>query len=183
MVPDYSRYANSKSEEKLKSADILTEACQFLDKLVCLNRIRHHPLKASQTHRLPAMARLCGRQWQQFYCFNTNAHRRQPADYQRWHARKPQRKRCLSCAISECAYNNVNDTLEGALYSAELFIRTVRTPNGIAKQLERQTGNFCSLQPVPSGDGWCGSHIKSKQPPCTDGCLVAVRDSTPFSAS
>ena len=182
MVLHYSHCANSKSDEKLKSADILTEARQFLNKLVWLNRIRHHPLKASQKHRLPAMARPYGRQWQHYPCFNTHAYRRQQTDCQRWHARKPQRKRCLSCAISECAYNNVNDTLEGALYSAELFIRTGRTPNGIAKQLERQIGNFCSPQPVPSGDGWCGS-LKSKQPPCTDGCLVAVRDTKPFSAS
>ena len=73
MVPDYSSCANSKSEPNLKSADFLTEARQFLDELAWLNRIRHLPLNASQKHRLPASARLYGRQWQHCLCFNTNA--------------------------------------------------------------------------------------------------------------
>ena len=144
MVPHISIRAKSKKYLNISSADIVAKGWQFPDKSAQLNRIRHHPLKASQTHRLPAMARLCGRQWQQFYCFNTNAHRRQPADYQRWHARKPQRQRCLSCAISECAYNKVRGKLQGALYSAELFIRTARTPNGTATRPEWRIGSPCS---------------------------------------
>ena len=73
MVPDYSSCANSKSESNLKSADFLTEARQFLDEFAWLNRIRHFPLNASQKHRHHAMARLCGRRWQHYLCFNTNA--------------------------------------------------------------------------------------------------------------
>ena len=73
MVPDYSSCANSKSEANQKSADFLTEARQFLDELAWLNRICHLPQNASQKHRLPASARLYGRQWQHCFCFNTNA--------------------------------------------------------------------------------------------------------------
>ena len=73
MVPDYSSCANSKSEENLKSADILTEDWQFLNKLACLNRIHHHPLNASQKHQLPAITRLYGRQWQHYLGFKANA--------------------------------------------------------------------------------------------------------------
>ena len=51
MVPDYSSCANSNSEENLKSADILTEDWQFLNKLACLNRICHHPLNANTNAR------------------------------------------------------------------------------------------------------------------------------------
>ena len=75
MVPDYSSCANSKSEPNLKSADFLTEARQFLDGCAWLSRIRHLLLNASQKHRLPASARLYGRQWQHCLCFNTNARR------------------------------------------------------------------------------------------------------------
>ena len=47
MVPDYSRYANSKSEPNLKSADFLTEARQFLDEM---RLAQSHP--SSPTKRL-----------------------------------------------------------------------------------------------------------------------------------
>ena len=58
MVPHSLSIANSKSDEKLKSADIFTEDRQFLGKLAWLSRIRHHPLNASQKHRLHTIARL-----------------------------------------------------------------------------------------------------------------------------
>ena len=111
MVPDYSSCANSKSESNLKSADFLTEARQFLGELAWLSRIRHLPLKASQKHRLPASARLYGRQWQHCLCFNTNACRR--------HARG--QKGCfqyLICDISDYAYTKVRITLEITPYTA-----------------------------------------------------------------
>ena len=111
MVPDYSSRANSKSEANLKSPDFLTEARQFLDELAWLIHIRHLPLKASQKHRLPASARLYGRQWQHCLCSNTNAYRR--------HARG--QKGCLqflSCDISDYAYTKVSRTLEITPYTA-----------------------------------------------------------------
>ena len=55
MVPYISSVANFKSDQNLKSADILTKDRQFLGKLAWLNRIRHRPLNASQKHRLPAI--------------------------------------------------------------------------------------------------------------------------------
>ena len=105
MVPDYSSCANSKSEANQKSADFLTEARQFLDELAWLNRIRHIPLKASQKHRLPAMARLCGRQWQRRLSFNT--------DTFRLHARgQKECQRNLGCAIGKYTYNKLKGKLE-----------------------------------------------------------------------
>ena len=111
MVPDYSSCANSKSEANLKSADILTEDWRFLNKLACLNRIRHHPLNASQKHRLPAMARLCGRQWQRRLSFNT--------DTFRLHARgQKECQRNLGCAIGKYTYNKLKGKLEITPYTA-----------------------------------------------------------------
>ena len=75
MVPHSLSIANSKSDEKLKSADILTEDRQFLGKLAWISRIRHHPLNASQKHQLTAMTRLRGGHKQR-YCITTNTYPR-----------------------------------------------------------------------------------------------------------
>ena len=116
MVPDYSSCANSKSEANLKSADFLTEARQILDELAWLNRIPHLPLNASQKHLHPAMARLCGRQWQHYLCFNTDTYRQ--------HARAQKDcQRSLGCAISECTYNEMRGTLAITLYTAAGAVR------------------------------------------------------------
>ena len=115
-VPDYSSCANSKPEAYQKSADFLTEARQFLDELAWLNRIRHLPLNASQKHLHPAMARLCGRQWQRYLCFNTDAYRQ--------HARgQKDCQRNLVCAISECTYNKMRGTLAITPYTAAGAVR------------------------------------------------------------
>ena len=111
MVPHSSAFANSKCYENLTSSNILTEDWQFLNNLACLNRIHHHPLKASQKHRLTASARLYGRQSQHHLCFNTDAYRR--------HARG--QKGCfqyLTCDISDYAYTKVRITLEITPYTA-----------------------------------------------------------------
>ena len=111
MVPDYLSCANSKSEENLKSADILTEDWQFLNKFACLNRIHRHPLSPSRKRLHPAMARLYGRPWHQYLCFNTDAYRlhdRGQYDCQR----------NLGCAIGKHTYNNMRGTLEITPYTA-----------------------------------------------------------------
>ena len=111
MVPDYSSCANSKSEANLKSADFLTEARQFLDELASLNRIRHLLLKASQKHRLHAMARLCGRQCQHYLCFSTDAYRQ--------HARgQKDCQRNLGCAIGKYTYTKLRGMLAITPYTA-----------------------------------------------------------------
>ena len=127
MVPHSSSIANSISDQILKSADILSKDRQFLGKLARISRIRHFSLDASQKHRLHATARLCGRQCQQSLCFTTNTYPRLDhgqKNCRRWRARRPQHQRCLTCAISKCAYNNVRNTFERIPYSAAFLIRT-----------------------------------------------------------
>ena len=76
MVPHSLSIANSISDEKLKSADILTADPLFLDKFACLSRIRHHPLNASPKHQLTAMTRLRGGHKQRCHCITTNTYPR-----------------------------------------------------------------------------------------------------------
>ena len=111
MVPHSLDIAKRKVIQMYNVAEILVKDWQFLGKLVQISRISHRPLNASQKNRLPAMARLCGCQRQQLCCFNTNT-------YPRRSARRPQYQRCLSCAISKCAYKNVCSTFERTSYSA-----------------------------------------------------------------
>ena len=73
MVPHSLSIAKRKLIHISNFADILTKDRQFLGKLARISRIRHFSLDASQKHRLHAMARLFGRQRQQFHCFYTNA--------------------------------------------------------------------------------------------------------------
>ena len=124
MVPHSSSIAKRKLIHFSNFADILTAGQQFLGKLARISRIRHLSLNASQKHRLHAMARLFGRQRQQFHCFYTNTCRRQQKDCQRCLVRRPQHQRFLTCAISKCAYNNVRNTFERIPYSAAFLIRT-----------------------------------------------------------
>ena len=127
MVPHSLSIAKRKLIHFSKLADILSRDRQFLGKLAWLSRIRHQPLNASQKHRLHATARLCGRQCQQSLCFTTNTYPRLDhgqKNCRRWRARRPQHQRCLTCAISKCAYNNVRNTFERIPYSAAFLIRT-----------------------------------------------------------
>ena len=180
MVPHISIRAKSKKYLNISSADIVAKGWQFLDKSAQLNRIRHHPLKASQTHRLPAMARLCGRHWQQFHCFNTNAHRRQPAGWQRWPARRSRRQRCLSCAISEYTYN-MRHNPQRAPYTAQWLIRTAP---------HTQRNSYAALAPNrklqltlrTAWNDWC-SRLNCKQPPSQTVVLVADSGRKPFPAN
>ena len=123
MIPYVLSIANSKSDQELKFADILSKDRQFVDRTAWPNRLRQHPLNASPKHLLSAMARLYGRQWQQSLCFNTNTYRRQEKDCQQFFARRPQHRRHLTCEISLRAYN-MSCNKHRAPYAAEFLIRT-----------------------------------------------------------
>ena len=185
MVPHSLSIANSISDEILKSADILTQDRQFLGKLAWISRIVHHPLNASQKHRLPAMARLCGRQCQHCLCFNTNTYPRfdhVQKDCRRWHARRPQHQRCLSCAISKCAYKNVRNTFERSPYSAAFLIRTAPHTYRSSRTTIAQNREPQLTFRTAWNDSW-SSYLKCKQPPPLDGCLTPVPNRTLFDAS
>ena len=127
MVPHSLSIAKRKLIHISNFADILSRDRQFLGKLARISRIRQFSLNASQKHLLHATARLCGRQCQQSLCFNTNTYPRLDhgqKNCRRCLARRPQHQRCLTCAISKCAYNNVCITFERSPYSAAFLIRT-----------------------------------------------------------
>ena len=173
MVPHSLSIAKRKLIHFSKLADILSRDRQFLGKLARLSRIRHQPLNASQKHRLPAMARLCGRQWQQFLCFNTNTCRRQQKDCQRCLARRPQHQRCLTCAISKCAYNNVCITFERTSYSAAGAVNPVGYHARDCGTIQPEQLNHEPLLDYTSqAKTLIQQPFKCKQPPKPDGCLT-----------
>ena len=173
MVPHSSSIANSISDEKLKSADILSRDRQFLGKLARISRIRHFSLDASQKHRLHAMARLFGRQRQQFLCFNTNTCRRQQKDCQRCLVRMPQHQRFLTCAISKCAYNNVCITFERTSYSAAGAVNPVGYHARDCGTIQPEQLNHEPLLDYTSqAKTLIQQPFKCKQPPKPDGCLT-----------
>ena len=182
MVPHSSSYANSISDENMKSAHILSADRQFLYKFACLNRIRHYPANASQKHRLPAMARLYGRQWQHYLCFNTNSYRRQEKDCQQFFARRLQHRRHLTCAMSPRAYN-MSCNNQRAPYAVEFLIRTA--PHTYRSSCAASVPNRKLMLTLTRNkrDGWRGSCLKCKQPPRPDGCLTPHPTTHPFYAS
>ena len=161
MIPYSVRVANSKLDEKLRYLDILTKDRLYLDNLVWISCILHHPLNAPQKHRLYAVARLSSRQWQQYLCCNTNTdrqHEHGQQDCQRCFAYMSERLRCPGCALSECAYNNVWSNLQRVPYSAELFIRTgPRTLNGTVTRPQRQIGTPRSRT---AWEDWQSNYLK-----------------------
>ena len=185
MVPHSLSIANSISDEILKSADILTQDRQFLGKLAWISRIRHFSLDASERHLRRAIARLRGRQCQQPLCFNSNTYPRLDhvqKNCRRCLVRMPQHQRCLTYAISKCAYKNVRNTFERTPYSAAFLIRTAphtyrSSRTTIAQNREPQ------LTFRTAWNGSWSSYLKCKQPPPLDGCLTPVPNRTLFDAS
>ena len=172
MVPHSSSIANFKSDEKLKSADILTQDRQFLGKLAWISRIGHHTLNASQKHLLPAMARLCGRQWQQFLCFNTNT-------YPLRSARRPQYQWCLSCSICEYTYNKLRTNLTSTFSSAAGIHYPVRDhAHECGTMQPGQSHQEPQFSRSSQAELLIQQRLKCKQPPRPDGCLASIPNRT-----
>ena len=180
MVPHSSSIAKRKLIHFSNFADILSRDRQFLGKLAWISRIRHFSLDASQKHRLHAMARLFGRQRQQFLCFNTNTCRRQQKDCQRCLARRPQHQRFLTCAISKCAYNNVCITFERTSYSAAGTVNPVGYHARDCGTIQPEQLNHEPLLDYTSqAKTLIQQPFKCKQPPKPDGCLTRHTQPTP----
>ena len=160
MVPRSSSHANSKSDEKLKSPDILTKVRQFPDKFAWLNRIRDLPLKRATKAILPA-GQLHG-----IRCPQNSTDRRTTYYGQK---RPP--------AVPGLRHQRIrveySEGLVRVSYSAELVIRTrTRTRNGTAAPPELQIGSLCSSSPHSAGQLPEQSFKCKQPPPRTDGRLV-----------
>ena len=174
MVPHYSVRANSKSDESQKSADILTENREFLGKLPQINRARHYPQNTTQSHRLPALARLCGLQWRQSLCFNAGKYPRRPT-------RSPQYQWCLGCASCEDTYNKLINNLTSTSYSA---VGTHYPAGDHAHECGTMQPGQLNQEPQfnrsSQAELLIQRHLKCKQPSPPDGCLAPKPNHTAF---
>ena len=185
MVPHSLSIAKRKLIHISKFAEILAKDWQFLGKLAWLNRLCHQSWNASERHLRRAIARLRGHQCQQPLCFNSNTYPRLDhvqKNCRRCLVRMPQHQRCLTCAISKCAYKNVRNTFERTPYSAAFLIRTAPHTYRSSRTTIAQNREPQLTFRTAWNDSW-SSYLKCKQPPPLDGCLTPVPNRTLFDAS
>ena len=180
MVPHSLICAKLKRYKNTESPEVLPGTWQTADKFA---RICQHSLSTPRKHLHHQIAPPCGGQWQQFHCFNTNAHRRQGTDDQRWYARRSQGQRRLSCVICECPYNEMSGILAITPCSAAGAVSPDRfRAHNCGSSQPDQPIQEPRLSPI-SQAAIRSSVLEANNRPTTDGCFIEAPNITAIYAS